>query len=233
MVPEHDVDPAELYDAERRRLLASVGALTDEQLATIVPATPSWTVHDVVSHLVGIAADLNAQRFGDGDGDRWTRAQIDARRTASVADLAAEWEREAALFVDGLRLFGYDFGAHYLGDLLQHAGDVQHALGRSPSRDDLAVAVGLDFYLASFEETLDEAGVGAVEVRTLDGEQWVLGPGPVAASVRAARWELFRSLGGRRTRAEIVGLDWDGDRAAVVDLVSRYPVPQVSLRERG
>jgi hypothetical protein len=95
------------------------------------------------------------------------------------------------------------------------------------------LAVALDFYLASFEETLEGADVGAVELHTPDDEHWTLGRGAVIAAVRAPRWDLFRSLGGRRTRTEIAALDWDGDADAVVDLVSRYPLPEVSLHERA
>ncbi len=85
----------------------------------------------------------------------------------------------------GLRLFGYGFGAHYLGDLLQHVADVEAALGRSPFRDDGAVVVALDFYLETFEEALDTAGCGAIEVR-VGTERWRLGTADVVASVSAS-----------------------------------------------
>jgi hypothetical protein len=189
-----------------------------------------WTVHDVLAHVVGINADLNAQRFGDGDSDEWTLHQVTARRASSVDDLAAEWDREAPMFTHGLRLFGYMFGAHYLGDLLQHVADVEAALGISPVRDDLTLAVALDFYLDSFEEGLAEVAVGSVAV-SVGEESWILGTGGVNASITASRFELFRALGGRRTRSEIAALDWAGDSDQYIDLVSRYPMPSVSLGE--
>lgn len=238
MVPERDVDPAAIYETERCTFVELVRSLSPERFATTVPATPSWSVHDVLAHVVAITADLNAQRFGDGDGDAWTAAQVEARRNRSVDELAAEWDREAPTFEDGLRLFGYDFGAHYLGDLLQHVGDVRSAVGATAARDDLALTVALDFYLASLEETLVSEGVGAVEVVAGepdgDRERFVLGDGDVVVAVRGSRWELFRSLGGRRTRVEVRALDWSGDAAdieRVVDLTSRYPVPETSLSE--
>jgi len=231
VVPERNVDPAALYERERTVFSSLLRTLSDDQLHAPVPATPLWTVHDVAAHLTGITADLNARRFGDGDADAWTAAQVEARRGCSIDELVAEWDGEAPTFEAGLRLFGYDFGAHYLGDLLQHVADVTAALGRPPGRDDLALAVALDFYVGSFEETLVQAGCGAVAV-SVGGESWVLGPGNVVAWLTASRFELFRALGGRRTGAEIAGLQWSGEFETLPGLVSRYPMPLASLHEQ-
>ena len=236
MVPEREVDPAVLYEQERHAFVALLRGRSAQELATTVSATPAWTVHDVLSHVVGITADLNAQRFGSGDSDAWTAGQIAARRVASIDELAAEWDREGPQFESGLRLFGYQFGAHYLGDLLQHVGDVHVTLGLVPARDDLALAVALDFYLAAFEQTLAARGVGAVGVAVSDGdgdgdEHWHLGEGTVRATVTAPRWDLFRALGGRRTLGEIGALRWSGDRDVIAPLVSQYPAPASPLHE--
>ncbi len=225
-----DADPSALYGDERRAFVAYLHTLTPTDLTTTVPATPAWTVHDVLAHLVAIPADLNAQRFDIVDADTWTAAQVETRRRHSIDELGSEWDREGPPFEAGLRLFGYQFGAHYLGDLLQHTADVHSTLGRAPERNDLAIAVGLDFYLASFDETLAEVAVGAVDVEVGD-EHRRLGPGPVVAALRASRYELFRALGGRRTLDEIRAMAWTGDPEAVLALVSRYPVPLATLEE--
>jgi uncharacterized protein (TIGR03083 family) len=231
VVPARDVDCGELYETERRKFVALQRSLDDASRSTPVPATPAWTVHDVLAHVVGITVDLNAGNFGRGDEpDTWTAAQVDARRGRTVEQLAAEWDAAAPQFEDGLRLLGYEIGSHYLGDLLQHAADVRHALGMPRPDDDLSLAVGLDFYLISFEESLVEAGIGAVEIAVGD-ESWTLGPAPPVASLRAERFELFRALGGRRTAAQIRALTWRGDVDSVVPLVSRYPLPQADLVE--
>jgi uncharacterized protein (TIGR03083 family) len=231
MVPERDVDCGELYELERRRFVELQRACDENARATKVPATPLWTVHDVLSHVVGITVDLNRGRFGNrSDPDAWTAAQVDARRDHTVEQLAAEWSDAAPQFEDGLRLLGYEIGSHYVGDLLQHAADVRHALGLPRPDDHLSLAVGLDFYLVSFEETLTEAGAGAVEVAVGD-ESWTLGPGAPVTSLRAERFELFRALGGRRSEGQVRALDWRGDADAVVPLVSRYPMPVTDLVE--
>jgi hypothetical protein len=107
---------------------------------------------------------------------------------------------------------------------------VRHALGRPRRADDLALAVSLDFYLISFEETLCADGVGAVEIAVAD-ESWTLGSGAAVAAVRTERFEMFRALGGRRTDAEIRALPWRGDTGAVIRRLSRYPVPSAPLAE--
>jgi uncharacterized protein (TIGR03083 family) len=231
VIVEREVDCGALYDRERRALIELAKGLPAADLHRTVPATPAWSVHDVIAHLVGITADLNAQDFGDGDGDAWTARQVTRRRDRSVAELGAEWDEEAPTFTAGLALFGYELGSHYLGDLLQHVADVHHALGL-PRRadDDQTLVVALDFYLDSFHQTLLDAAVGSVEVVT-SSDRWLLGAGPTVASLSTGRFEAFRSLGGRRSEAQLRALAWTGDVDRVLGLVSRYGVPATGLEE--
>ena len=118
-----------------------------------------------------------------------------------------------------------------LGDLLQHVGDVRHALGLMRVPDDETLLVALDFYLDSFHETLVTAGVGSVLVRP-SGDEWTLGVGEIIASWAADRYEVFRSLGGRRDERQIRAYEWSGDVDAIVPLVSRYGMPLPAIVER-
>ena len=224
MIAERAADCGALYRAKRRELLALARTLGGDELATNVPATPAWSVHDVVAHLVGITADLNALRFDVADADAWTERQVAERRGATVADLEREWEAEADRFEEGLRLLGYELGSHYVGDLLQHTQDVRSALGREPIADDEALAVALDFYVDHFSQALVASGGGAVEVRTGD-ESWTAGAGAIVATVEAGRLELFRAFGGRRSDAGVRALSWTGDVQRVLPHVSAYPMP--------
>jgi uncharacterized protein (TIGR03083 family) len=230
MVPARSVDCGEIYELKRRELVELLRSLRTAELTLTVPATPEWSVRDVLSHVVGIAADLNARNFGDGDADQWTAAQVVSRRNDTVADLADEWDREAPTFELGLRVLGYEIGSHYVADLLQHAGDVRHALRLPRLADDEALAVALDFYLIAFEEALERAGLGAVEI-SVGPEHWILGTGETVASVTADRYEAFRSLGGRRSEAQIRALPWRGDLDTILPVVSRYPLPEALIIE--
>jgi len=230
VITEREVDCGRLYEQKRGDLIGLARSQSDELLSTMVPATPAWSVRDVVAHVVGIAADLNAGRLGRDDPDDWTAAQVQSRRGRSIDQLAAEWDTEAPTFEEGLRLLGYEVGAHFIGDLLQHIADVRHALGRARIEDDETLLVALDFYLDSFHETLIEVGVGAVAVQ-VSGQGWELGSGAVVASWTADRYEVFRALGGRRSEAQIRALDWTGDVDRVVGLVSRYGLPVTDIIE--
>jgi uncharacterized protein (TIGR03083 family) len=221
VIAEHTADCGALYRDQRRALLELVGSLAPEELGTVVPATPAWTVRDVVGHLVGITADLNAQRFDVIDAEAWTARQVEERRATGLSELAAEWEAEAERFEDGLRLLGYELGSHYVGDLLQHSQDVREAVGRNPVDDDLALAVALDFYVDHFSQAVVGGGAGAVVVRGGD-ESWTAGTGEVVATVTAGRFELLRAFGGRRTEAEVRALGWTGDVDRVLPFVSAY-----------
>ena len=64
MVPARSVDCGEIYELKRRELVELLRSLSTGELAITVPATPEWSVRDVLCHVVGIAADLNARNFG-------------------------------------------------------------------------------------------------------------------------------------------------------------------------
>jgi uncharacterized protein (TIGR03083 family) len=230
VIIERPVDCGGLYDSKRHELVDLLRSLKDTELATVVPATPAWSAHDVLSHVVGIAADLNAQRFDLVDADEWTARQVRERRHHSIDELAQEWEREAPQFEEGLRLLGYEIGSHYVGDLLQHTVDVHHALGLGFLPDDEALAVGLDCYLIEFDRALTSSQRGMVVV-AVPGDEWALGAGPVVGSLRASRFEAFRVLGGRRSESQIRAMDWSGEIDAVLPVVSPYPLPEHPIEE--
>lgn len=228
MIVERDVDCGIVYERQRTDLLAVLAGAPPEALARPVAATPGWSVLDVVAHVTGIAADLNAGRLASEDPDAWTAAQVTSRHGRSLMDIAEEWGAEAPTFEDGLRLFGYEVGSHFVGDLVQHACDIRHTLGISRLHDAEAILVALDFYLDSFSRTLVDHEAGAVDVDA-EGERYRAGSDPVVATVRAPRYELLRALGGRRSAAQLSALDWDGDVDRVLPLVSRYPLPAADL----
>ena len=230
MIVERDVDAAALYERTRLALLDLVESLTAAQRRTTVPASPAWSVQDVVAHVTGIAADLNAGHLPDVEPEAWTADQVETRRGRTIEDLRAEWDAEAPAFEDGLRLFGYAVGSHFLGDLLQHLCDVRHALGLPRIAADESLRVALDFYLDSFHESLVEAGIGSVVV-TVGDRPWTLGAGEVIATWSVDRFECFRALGGRRDEAQMRGAAWTGDVDRIVGLVSRYGLPTEGIAE--
>ena len=122
------VDTGALYERTRREFVAILVGVDDEKLQMQVPATPAWSVRDVLAHVVGLATDLNAQRFPEPDdiqGTAWTTSQVERGRGRMLGELVAEWDREGPTFADGLRAFGYETGSHFLADLHAHHQDVR------------------------------------------------------------------------------------------------------------
>jgi hypothetical protein len=231
------VDTGAVYERIRRAFIAMVSVLTDEQLHLRVPATPAWSVKDVLAHVVGLAADLNAQRFPEPDdvgGVAWAGNQVANRQSLIVGEVIEEWEREAETFENGLRAFGYEFGSHFAADLYVHYCDVRSAIGVTPDADELTVAVALDHYLGYVAAMLADANWGTLEIvagpeiRRLGTEH------PARAHLRAEPVELLRALSARRSERQIRALDWEGDVDGFLALVRTalsggYSLPEADL----
>jgi hypothetical protein len=230
------IDCGALYERKRCELLALVASAGTGALDELVMATPAWTVRGVLAHVVGLAADLNAQRFpapDDVDGTGWTAAQVTRRRNATLDDLASEWDREAARFEEGLQLFGYELGSHYVGDLFNHAQDVRATLHAGRDDDRIAIGVSLDHYLGFLDGVLHEQSIGRLDL-TFGTERRVVGegaPGASRASLDAAPFELLRAVSGRRSTAQLRALAWTGDAEAFLPFLSAYGIPETDLVE--
>ncbi len=185
-----------VYEDVRRCFTELVRSLPPASVDRVVPATPEWTVHDVLAHVVGIATDLNAQRFpadDDQGGSAWAAAQVARGRGRSVAELLAAWEVGGPAFEAGLRLFGRDTERHFVGDLVTHLVDVAEALGHDPADLDLradAVDTALEHYRTFVDERLAEMGLAL----------------PVTVASLPAL-QLLRLLSARRPLASVPGAE--------------------------
>src|SRR5690606_21841654 len=72
---------------------ALVRSLGPQQLETPVPSCPGWTVHDVVSHLAGVANDVITGRLTGIPTPEETAAQAAARSGTPTSIVLREWER--------------------------------------------------------------------------------------------------------------------------------------------
>jgi uncharacterized protein (TIGR03083 family) len=215
------VDTGEVYEQVRRAFIGMLAGQPSAAIRSRVPSTPLWTVHDVLAHVVGLAADMNALHFPEDDdlgGEAWNAAQVSARRRHSLDEMVAEWDHAAPTFEHGLRAFGYEFGSHFVADLHAHYHDVRAALGLPDEPDAVAVAVSLDHYLGYLDERLTEHGQGAVRF-VVGGVDRVVGRGQTVASLRAEPFQLLRTVSARLTLSEIRALSWDGDVEAALALL--------------
>ena len=83
-------DWAEVYRANVDAVTALAEGLPPEQLTTRVPASPDWTVQEVLAHLCGSPADALSGRMDGAPGPEWTGRHVAERASHSVADLVAE-----------------------------------------------------------------------------------------------------------------------------------------------
>jgi hypothetical protein len=170
-----------------------------------VPATPSWTVHELLSHMVGVCDDVLNGRLEGVATDQWTAAQVDARAGRATAELLYEWDVQGPRFEDVLEAMPDAIAGQALFDAVTHEHDMRHALGAAGARDSEAVAMSWVWLVGA-----RAAGEGdAVRVMTAEGDDAVLGPGAAVATVKAPRFEVLRACTGRRSAGEIAAYGWE------------------------
>jgi uncharacterized protein (TIGR03083 family) len=189
------VDLGILYAAARSRITELVATADD---ATAVPATPGWSVHDVVAHLRGIVADGLSGNMDGAPGEAWTAAQVARGAFVPTADLLAEWADQAPVFEAFLSSPAGARVSAAVVDVHTHEADLRHALG-------LPAAVPSAF-LDWVAPTLLDGFAAAVEAAALP---------PI--TVAAPPFEVFRGRLGRRTELEVSALDWSADPAPYLD----------------
>src|SRR5579862_1280088 len=70
------------YRGVRARVREIVEGTDPSALQRVVPATPKWTGHDVLAHMVGVPNDVVHGRMEGLASESWTQAQVDARTSA-------------------------------------------------------------------------------------------------------------------------------------------------------
>lgn len=217
------VDAAALYEDLRQELIGLLRSAGADELDRTVAASPAWRVRDVLAHVTGITYDLNRQDL-EGDTDR----QVARHRDDPIEVVIAEWDQETPAFEDGLRLFGYPLGSHFVADLHAHLQDVRTTLGLPRHDDPTTVLVALDFYLDDLDQGLRTDEAGSITI-TAGREVHVVGTGTPAATLTGEPFEILRCLSGRRSLAQSEALAWSGARADLAPRVSRYPLPGADL----
>lgn len=200
------------WSRAQQRVIALVTGLTSERAATTVPACPDWTVRDLLSHMVGLGADVIAGDEPDDHNEEWTARQVDARRGRDVAALVAEWE----VVAEPLRAWMAEHGTRPLGDVTIHEQDLRGALGEPGGRDTPAMAALRDRFVGRFAPRLD--GLAPI---ALVGEGWSWcsagDPADAAVEVRASDFDLARALMARRSAAQLRAWTVRGDVEPYLD----------------
>ena len=208
--PDDEVVTA--YTSLRSRVVDLVRAKPADTVDRPVPHCPSWTVGDLLAHMVGAPEDILAGRLDGVATDAWTQAQVDRHRGESLDDLADAWVSTAQEFDVVLPMIPAPMNSQLVLDATTHEHDLRHALGVPGARDDLAVTVALGFVL----HTADEASPG------LAGQ---------LLSSGIDDFDLLRACSGRRSREQIAALGFDPDLAATMVAGSPVSLPSAPVDE--
>ena len=231
----------DLYEQLRNDISELVSGLEPDALERPVPATPGWSVRDVVAHLAAdatyaIRGDLPRQffeAFGESDAvallNDWTARQLEERKDRSLQELLHEWGasgNDLAAMMRAEKPWPDDslvFADRVLvTDAAVHQQDIFGALGIDRDRDSAPIKVALSGYIAVMGWRLASAGLSALRFDVGD-KAYTAGDGDTGATVHATRFEFFRAMSGRRSPEQIAAYDWDGDGDADAYIPYFYP----------
>ncbi|WP_428962029.1 maleylpyruvate isomerase family mycothiol-dependent enzyme [Micromonospora fluostatini] len=192
--------------AAYRRVRETTEALVtaDPDAATVqVEHCPGWTVRDLVAHLVEVCARVHDRVTGlppaPAPGPR-----------AGLPELLARWAELSGPVEEFLAgPASMDRGILVM-DAFTHELDLRRALGAAPPEDHPALPVAIHVLVTGLTASLAGHGLPALAVRSGHG-LLVAGTGEPAATVSGHWYDVYLSLAGRRTEAQIRSLRWSED----------------------
>jgi uncharacterized protein (TIGR03083 family) len=205
-----------MYRSARQRFVEAISALDGEQLQTPVPATPGWTLHELLAHLVGIAADISCGRLDGAPGDEWTARHVKERRHRSVGELVTEWELVGPTVESSLVRARVD-APNLAADIVVHEGDMREALG-FPRADREHWQALLEVMMGLLGRRLRRST--ALVIRDEHGQEWRCGSGGPVTLLRADGYELLRGTFSRRSQRQIA--EWDWTPAPRAPMIERF-----------
>jgi Mycothiol maleylpyruvate isomerase N-terminal domain len=223
-------DPAsalfEAYRATRDRMTTLAESLSPTDLRRTVPACPSWTVFDLMAHVVSMPAAIGRGERPPGTVTEWLQSLVEARQDQDIDELTREWctlDGAIASILNGP-------GAVLFGDLAVHEHDLRGAVDVA-DHTALEVDVMLPRTLAAFAAPLRAAGLGAIEVRH-EGRTWCSHDSDAGWTLAVSPWEAVRAVNSRRTADELRGLPHHGDVEPYLAILHAHlPLPTRSLHE--
>jgi len=120
-------DWAELYRANIAAVTSLAEGLSDDQLTARVPASPEWSVREVLAHLAGSPADALSGRMDGAPGPAWTERHVGERAAPTTDHIVAELRGSIDAVVTSLD--GSDRPALVWNAAVHHA-DLHEALGK-------------------------------------------------------------------------------------------------------
>ena len=240
---------ADIYEQLRNDISELAAALGPEDLDKDVPATPGWSIRDIVAHLTAdatctIAGDFPREffeAFGESAAvamvNDWTSRQLEERQGRSLEDLLQEWKSSSVDLTAMMRgekpwpEGSVSFADRVLlTDAAVHQQDIFGALGIERAREAVPIKIGLSGYIATMGWRLTAANIPPLRF-DVGEKSYATGEGDVAATVHASRFELFRAMSGRRSPEQIRAYEWDGDAEPYIPYFYPYGIRENALIE--
>jgi uncharacterized protein (TIGR03083 family) len=197
-------DYAQAYRDLRGRVIELVRSADDAQLNSPATATPEWRVRDIVGHLTGVCADVLDGNLAGVATDDWTAKQVADRRDVPFDDVLAEWDERSEAILVLMPTFPEVAVGQMIMDSTTHEQDIRGALGVPGARDSDALDIGFRWGAAALD------GSEPLRLETEAGSANVGADDPVA-TVRTSRFELVRSMTGRRSLDQMRAYEWEGE----------------------
>ena len=207
---QSDSEVVQAYLEFRTRVVNLIREIPESQASLSVPLCPDWEVSGLISHIVGVPEDILAGRMEGVTTDAWTQAQVDRHEGESLSQLADALLATATEFDVLLPHIPSPTNSQMMMDAVTHEHDLRHAVGRSDSQDSLAVTVALGWLLNMVE--------GKVPGRA----QELIDSG-------ISRFELMRSLTGRRSVEQMKQLGLDGEQIKLLLQGTPLRVPTTAI----
>ena len=188
------------YEAARGRIDALVRPLPPERWEASVPACPGWRVRDVLAHLIGSPEDAAAGRLQGAPTEEQTAEQVARHGDETVPELLDTWAEVAPFVAETVTAMEMWPAAI---DAVTHEHDLRAALGQPGARDHESVEVLARLVAAPLAST-----PVPVSVELDDG---VAGAPDADLRLRTSAFDLLRLRMGRRSRRQVLALDWSGD----------------------
>jgi uncharacterized protein (TIGR03083 family) len=195
----------DLYQDTARRitvLLKESGAWTQP-----VPACPGWSVRDVIAHMAAVAEDWADGSLTGPPSDEETAEHI-ARYPGDNSELLATWLAAA----DRLAALAKTTGLEPpIGDIACHEHDIRAAIGQPGAREAESVRWTADRLLTMLDTPVP------LRVVTDDAQYRCGPPEGTELVLHTTLFEALRWRTGRRSRAQLAGMDWSADPSPVLD----------------
>lgn len=205
-----DAEVVQAYLEFRDRIVTLIREIPETQASLSVPLCPNWEVSSLISHIVGIPEDILAGRMEGVGTDAWTQAQVDRHEGESLSRLADIFLSTAAEFDVVLPHIPSPVNSQLVMDAITHEHDLRHAVGRAGGQDSEGIEVALGFLL----NTVEEKAPGRAREFSQSG---------------ISRYELLRSLSGRRSIEQMNQLGLDGSQIAALSKGSPMVAPDTAV----